>query len=325
MDTSLLFPILSVMAGLALLVGAGDILVRGSVIIATRLGISTLVVGLTVVAFGTSAPELVVGVDAVLGGAPTLALGNVVGSNTANILLVLGVPALIAPLACDAPRIGRNICFMIGVSFLVIGLGFSGSIGRIEGIGLTVLLVAFLFASVRQAQRARKEHPEKDAADHTLEDHGVDPAHLPSMQRGSLFLFAGLIGIVVGADFLVDGAVTVARSLGVSEAIIGLTLVALGTSLPELVTSVASAMKGESDVAVGNVIGSNVFNLLGILGVSSVVGSIPVPDSFLETDFWVMLGSALILLPFFLLKRPIGRLAGTVMLGLYVAYMLVLV
>lgn len=324
MDSSLIMPIIFVLVGLTLLVGAGDLLIRGSVAVASRLGVSTLVVGLTVVAFGTSAPELLVGIDAVMKGAPTLAIGNVVGSNIANILLVLGAPALIAPLVCDAPRLGRNIVFMLFVSVLVIVIGFLGPIGFYEGLGLTLLLVGFLYLSVKQAREDGEEADQTAEVEYGLEDHGVELDNLPNLNKGVLFLIIGLIGIAAGADFLVDGAVTIAQSLGVAESIIGLTLVAIGTSLPELVTSVASALKGHSDVAVGNVIGSNVFNLLGILGISSLVGDIPVPRGFLAVDLWVMLGASLALLVFFGLKKPIGRVSGLAMLLLYVGYMVYL-
>lgn len=303
--------------GLALLVVAGDGLVRGSVSLAKRLGVPTLLIGLTIVAFGTSAPELVVGVDAVLAGAPTLALGNIVGSNVANILLVLGLPAIIAPIACNAPKLGRNMTFMIGVSILFIAIAAWGPIGFAQGAFLTALLIGYLYFSATRA----KSPIEISEAAHALEElDGLDKTPDSALKSG-LFVVGGLIGLAVGADLLVDGAVTLARTLGVSEAVIGLTIVAIGTSLPELVTGVAAAMHKHGDVAVGNVIGSNLFNILGIGGISAMVGTIPVPENFLKLDLWIMLACAVILVPFYLFKRPIGRLSGIFMLVIYGGYM----
>ncbi len=303
-----------VIAGLLLLIFAGDFLVRGAVSIAQRAGVSPLVIGLTVVAFGTSAPELVVGIDAVLKGAPTLALGNVVGSNIANILLVIGLPALLAPLACNAARLNQNMTIMLGASVLFIGLAYMGPYAWPQGLVLLTGLTAFLGYSAMRAKHA------PEAVDPLEELDGV-PEHPDSYGFATMLVVGGLLGLSFGADMLVNGSVTIARGFGVSEAVIGLTLVAIGTSLPELMTALAAAIRGHSDVAVGNVIGSNIFNILGIIGVSSLFGTIPVPDSFFSIDFWVMFGSSLLLLPFSLRRAHIGKIWGCVMLAMYGGYM----
>lgn len=316
--------LLEVLGGLVLLVLAGDGLVRGAVTLASRLGVPTLIISLTIIAFGTSAPELVVGVDAVLKGSPTLALGNVVGSNIANVLLVIGLPAVIAPVACSAPRLGRNFMMMTGATLLVIGLGMDNDLGLFDAIILVTGLILFLGYSAYRAHQHRKEEDEaeEEYLDDEYEDEEISP--VGSMWLAGFMLVGGLLGLAIGADLLVNGSVTIARSLGVSEAVIGLTLVAIGTSLPELVTALAAAFRGHSDVAMGSVIGSNMFNLLGILGISSLVGHIPVPDSFIETDFWIMLGSIVILAPFIRRRGEVGRLMGLLMVGGYTAYMVML-
>lgn len=310
----MILDIFQALSGLLLLIVAGDILVRGSVAIADRLEVPPLLIGLTIVAFGTSAPELFVSVDAVLRGAAPLALGNVVGSNIANALLVVGLPAVISPLSCSTPRLNRNMLIMIGSSIVFIALGLSGSYGRPQGLILLAGLAAFLVYSGRRA--ARNPEAAEDILDFQAEIGEV---------RGRLWLAilmvgGGIIGLVYGADLLVGGSVAIATGLGVSEAVIGLTLVALGTSLPELATSIVAALRCHCDVALGNVIGSNIFNILGIMGVASSVGPVPVPEGFLVVDFWVMLGASLIILPFTLRRVAIGRLAGVLLVGLYSAY-----
>ena len=309
---------LQIIGGLVLLVLAGDFLVRGAVSIAKHFGVPILVIGLTIVAFGTSAPELVVAVDAVLVGVPALALGNVVGSNTANILLVIGVPAILAPMSCNAPRLTRNLMIMLAASAVFIGMAHSGQFRWIHGIILLGFLASFLSYAFLRA----KSHPNEIDPQEELE--GI--ADIPdSMAFSALLVIAGIIGLGFGADLLVDGAVIVAREWGISEEVIGLTLVAIGTSLPELVTSVVAALRRHCDVAVGNVIGSNLFNLLGVIGVSSLFGSIPVAQSFLEIDLWVMLAASVALLPFCHYQASVGRLMGFLFLLSYIGYMVYLV
>jgi cation:H+ antiporter len=305
----MLFDLLLIAAGLAVLVFAGDALVKGAVNLSLRLGIPALVVGLTVVAFGTSAPELLVSVQAVLKGAPELALGNVVGSNIANILLVMGLPALFAAVMVGR-EVLRDYLIMLAASVLFIALAFGGTFGPVQGL---ILLGAMALALTELWWRTRSRKID------TTDLEGADPA-LPGW-RIAVLLGLGLIGLPLGADLLVDGAVGVARDLGVSEAVIGLTIVAVGTSLPELATTMAAALKREGGVALGNVLGSNLFNLLSIIGIASLVGPIPVPEGMLAKDLWVMLGASVLLVFWVLTGRSIGRLGGAAFLALYAAYL----
>ncbi len=306
---------LEVVTGIVLLVVAGDFLVRGAVSLAHRAGVSTLIIGLTIVAFGTSAPELVVGIDAVVKGSPTLALGNIVGSNIANSLLVIGLPAIIAPMTCDAPRIGRNLMMMVGATLLFIWFAHGGVFGFQQGLVLLVLLGLFLTYSGMRAKKCPRELEGIDEINEVVE-------HPIAYRKSWAMVVGGLLGLAFGADLLVVGSIELARDFGVSEALIGLTLIALGTSLPELVTAMVAAIRGHCDVAVGNVVGSNIFNILGIMGVSTMFGDIPVPDSFLEVDLWVMLASALLIIPFIRLRSSAGKLSGVALVMLYVGYMI---
>ena len=304
----MLLDLAMIAGGLVVLVFAGDALVKGAVNLSLRLGIPALIVGLTVVAFGTSAPELIVSVQAVLSGVPALALGNVVGSNTANILLVLGIPALIAAIPV-ARNLTRDYVIMIAASVLFIALAFTGEFGRWQALVLLGGLGLMLADCYVRAQRQRVGAVELEGAEEGMS--GVKIAG---------YLVAGIVGLPVGAHFLVDGAVGVATVMGVSEAILGLTLVAIGTSLPKLATTVAAAFRREAGVALGNVLGSNVFNLLGIIGVAGLVGPIPVPLDMLQIDLWVMLGASVMLGGFIWMRRDISRLWGVILLILYVAY-----
>lgn len=304
----MLLDLVMIAGGLVVLVLAGDALVKGAVNLSLRLGIPAMIVGLTVVAFGTSAPELIVSVQAVLAGVPALALGNVVGSNIANILLVLGVPALISAIAIERD-LTRDYAIMIAASVLFIALAFTGSFGMWQALVLLVGLALMLGDCFVRARRQRVTIEALEGAEEGI-----------SGLRIAVYLLLGLIGLPIGAHFLVEGASGLARQLGVSEAIIGLTLVAVGTSLPELATTVAAALRREAGVALGNVLGSNVFNLLGIIGIAGLVGTIPVPVEMLQIDLWVMLGSSLLLGGFIWFRRDIGRTWGAVLLFIYAAY-----
>lgn len=310
---------IQVAVGLTLLVVAGDAMVRGAVGAALKLNMSPLLIGATIIAVGTSAPELVVGIDAVLKGVPTLALGNVVGSNIANILLAIGLPAVILPVMCSGPGVTRTTVIMLIATAAFLLAGLSGVYSWPVGALFLGLLALFIVDSIRSARKATKAQGEtiEDALE--LEVDLEDAAKL-STPATLLFLLGGLAGVVFGADWLVKGAVVIATDLGVSDAVIGLTLVALGTSLPELATGLIAAFRGQGDVAVGNVIGSNIFNLLGIVGASTLFGNIPVPDSFWQFDFWIMCGSSIALLPFCLMGGSIGRLSGLVFVTVYCAY-----
>ncbi len=307
------FDLMLVAAGLAILVVAGDALVKGAVNLSLRLGVPALIVGLTIVSMGTSAPELVVSVKAVLAGVPALALGNVVGSNTANILLVLGLPALIAaiPVARD---LARDWVIMMAASVLFLALALTGGFGWWQALILLAGLAWMLWDCYARAVVQRNSRSEAEVM--AAADGGI------SGLRIAMFLALGIVGLPLGAQLLVNGAVSVASTLGVSEAVIGLTLVAVGTSLPELATTVAAALRREAGVALGNVLGSNVFNLLGIIGIAGLVGTIPVPAEMLRLDIWVMLGSSALLGAFILARRPIGRIWGAALLLIYAAYVI---
>ncbi|PVH30480.1 calcium/sodium antiporter [Pararhodobacter oceanensis] len=315
-----------IIAGLVLLVFAGDALVKGAVNLSLRLGIPALIVGLTVVAFGTSAPELLVSIEAILGNAPALALGNVVGSNTANILLVLGIPALITAVPV-ARSLARDFWMMMAATALFIGLAFLGPLTWMHGLALLAGLALMLWNSYSRARAHRNEICNGNGTtsdplcdDEGLELEGVEPDI--SGWKIALFLLAGIIGLPVGARLLVNGSVDIATYWGVSDAVIGLTLVAVGTSLPELATTVAAALRREAGVAMGNVIGSNLFNLLGIIGVATLIGPIPVPLEMLQLDLWVMAAASALLGFFVYTGRSITWRAGLGLLLLYALYVI---
>ncbi len=297
--------------GLVILVFAGDALVKGAVNLALRLGIPPLIVGLTVVGFGTSSPELFVSVKAALADQSGIALGNVVGSNIANVFLILGLPALIAVMRTSQFDTRKPFLIMLGVSVIFTAMAFLGTFGRLSGLFLLGLLALILWDAARDGMKARDNAPVND-----LE--GAEPG-MPWWKIAA-FLAVGLIGLPIGADLLVDNAVIIATAYGVPETVIGLTLVAVGTSLPELAATTVAAIRRQADVAIGNVIGSNYFNLAGIIGVAAVISPMPVEQTFLTRDLWVMLGASVALVPFVFLKQDITRLWGIVLLGLYGAY-----
>lgn len=303
-----------VIVGLVILLFAGDSLVKGAVNMSLRLGVPALIVSLTIVAFGTSAPELLISVQAIWDGVPGLALGNVVGSNTANVLLVLGIPALLAVMHTSECDTRSSFLQMMAATGLFIVLCFMGDLTWISGIILLSALAAMLVYAAFSANKHRKE-----AAEDSEDLEGADPSL--GWGKISLFLILGLIGLPLGASLLVDGSVNIAREFGISETVIGLTLIAIGTSLPELATTVMAALRRQADVALGNVIGSNMFNLLGIMGVASLVGTIPVDPQFLSFDLWVMLGASALLIPFVFMKVDINRVWGVILSALYVAYL----
>lgn len=301
--------------GLVILLLAGDSLVKGAVNLSLRLGVPALIVSLTVVAFGTSAPELLIAVQAIWDGVPGLALGNVVGSNTANVLLVLGVPALLATMHTSECDTRDSYLQMIAGTVLFIVLCFLGPFTWISGVILLAALAGMLFHAAHAARKHRKS---------TCDDEEVEGAD-PNLgwSKIALFLLLGLIGLPLGANLLVEGSTSIARAFGITETVIGLTLVAIGTSLPELATTVMAALRRQADVALGNVIGSNMFNLLGIMGVASLVGQVPVASEFLTFDLWVMLAASLILIPFVFFKVDINRMWGVLLTVLYVTYLVV--
>ena len=314
-------------AGLVALVVGADLLVRGASRLALSFGISPLVVGLTVVAFGTSAPETAVSIGAVLEGKTDLGVGNVVGSNIFNVLGILGISALIAPLIVNVQLIRQEVPIMLGASILVMVMGLDGTLGFVDCailFGLLLTYTSFLIVqSRRQGKAAESEFAEEFAPTGTWMDAWMDK--IP-VQIG--LIAVGLVGLVVGSNWLVDASVAFAKSLGVSDLVIGLTIVSIGTSLPEVATSVVAALKGERDIAVGNVVGSNTFNIFCVLGLSGLfAGSsgLPLAPSLLAFDIWVMLAAALACVPVFLTGREIARWEGGVFIAYYVAYVAYLV
>jgi len=305
--------------GLLILLLAGDSLVKGAVNLSLRLGVPALIVSLTIVAFGTSAPELLISVQAILEGAPGLALGNVVGSNTANILLVLGLPAILAVMHTSECDTRKTYVFMIVGTLVFILLAFV--FGRFDWV-TSIILLALLSYVLGDAFRDARNHRAAEEASDLEEPEGADP-DMP-VWRIAIFLILGLIGLPLGADLLVDNATIIAKEYGVTDTVIGLTLVAVGTSLPELATTMMAALRRQADVALGNVIGSNMFNLLAIIGIAGFVGPIPVDPEFFHFDFWVMLGASVLLAPFVFLKWNITRFWGVLLSLAYVGYLVLL-
>lgn len=310
-------------AGLVLLVAGAESLVRGASKLAAGLGISPLVIGLTVVAFGTSAPEMAVSTMAGLSGQADIALGNVVGSNIFNVLFILGLSAMITPLAVSQQLIRLDVPLMVVVSALVWCLGWDGVIGRWEAAGLFCGLVGYTVFLIRQS---RKESA-AIRAEYTQEFSGAECSASAGRLRQIAYIAAGLAMLVLGSKWLVDGAVTAARLFGISELIIGLTVVAAGTSLPEVATSVVASIRGERDIAVGNVVGSNIFNTLGVLGVSGALSphGIRVSPAAMSFDIPVMIAVAAACLPVFFCGNRISRWEGILFFGYYIAYTLYLI
>lgn len=310
-------------AGLAVLVTGAELLVRGASRLALRFGISPLVVGLTVVAFGTSSPELAVSVQSGLAGQADIAVGNVVGSNIFNVLAVLGLAALIAPLVVQQQLVRFEVPLIVGLSVLVLAMAQDGRIGAFDGLLLVAGLVAYTVFVIRQARREAAAVQ----AEYQREFGAAAPGWLAQLPVQVILILAGLGLLVLGATWLVDSAVAIARALEISEAVIGLTIVAAGTSFPELATSVVAALRGERDIAVGNVVGSSVFNLLGILGVAALVtpGGLAVAPALVVFDIPVMIAVAFACLPVFGTGQRIERWEGALFLGYYVAYVAYLV
>lgn len=297
---------LYLLVGLVGLFFGGEALVRGSVGIARRLAIPPLLIGLTVVGFGTSTPELLVSVDAAWRGVPDIAIGNIVGSNIGNILLIIGLSALVWPIKVMGATLRRDTAVMVAAALVLVPAFAMAQMGRLSGLILVAGLAAYLIWAYRQP------------GDMEAEDVGV--AAPPSALVSTLWVIGGLVALMVGARFLVDGAVNIARGYGISEAFIGLTIVAVGTSLPELATSLIAAFRRQSEIAIGNIVGSNIFNVLGILGVTALIAPIPVASRFLTFDLPVMIAVSLVLTALLLTRPVIGRAVGVAMLAGYVAY-----
>ncbi|MBO6638303.1 MAG: calcium/sodium antiporter [Roseitalea sp.] len=313
----MLFDIAMLVAGLVLLVFAGDYLVKGAVGLAENLGIPALIIGLTIVAFGTSAPELFVALQSALTGVPDIATGNVVGSNIANVLLVMGLPALFSPIHANQRGLSRNVAIMLVFTVAFMWLISDGMLSRLEAMGLFGGLVVFIIAQAIRARQAIAEADEEEVPGDYHDEIGEAP-HGPLMI--TVFLVGGIIGLPIAAHFTVTGASGIAGAFGVSEAAIGLTIVAIGTSLPELATTLSAAMRREADVALGNIIGSNIFNLAAIMGITGMVVAVPVSPDIIIRDNWVMLATSLLLATICFARITTGKVLGAAMLTGYVAY-----
>ena len=308
--------VMLLLLGLALLLVGAEMLVRGASRLALATGMSPLVIGLTVVAFGTSTPELAVSIGAANSGAPDIALGNVVGSNITNVLLILGVSALIAPLIVARQLIRVDVPIMVGVSVLALVLALDGGIGRVDGAILAALLVGYTLLQVRLGRS------DPAAGDTALDTVDGPPRGTRAWVMNVALVGGGLALLILGANWLVDSATLIARQFGLSELVIGLTVVAVGTSMPEIATSIIATIRGQRDLAVGNVVGSNIFNLLGVLGLAAVISptGIPVSPAAVNFDIPVMIATAVACLPIFFTGHSIQRWEGAVFLGYYVAY-----
>lgn len=294
-----------VVAGLIGLFLGGEALVRGSVGIARRMAIPPLLIGLTVVGFGTSTPELLVSVQAAMRGVPDIAVGNIIGSNIANILLIVGLTSLVWPIRVSGATLRRDTAVMVAAALVLVPVFATGEIGRLPGLLLVAALAGYLTWAYLQPGPATDDD---------------DTAVPTSVAKSALWVAAGLVALMFGARFLVDGSVSIARSLGASEAFIGLTIVAVGTSLPELATSIIAAFRRQSEIAIGNIVGSNIFNVLGILGVTAIIKPVPVADRFLAFDLPIMIAATLALTALLLTRPVIGRGIGLVVLAAYIIY-----
>lgn len=306
----------SIAGGLVLLTIGAEILIRGATALARQFGVSELLIGLTLIGFGTSAPELVSSVRAALAGSPGVAVGNVVGSNIANILFILGLSAAIAPFAVDQKAFRRDGFVCLAATLAAIGVSMTGEFGRIAGIAFLAgiaLYIVFAFLSERS-------HPESPLTERHIAS-AVKVQGPKVIWLDILMAIGGLGLLVAGANFLVTGSISIAESLGISETIIGLTIVAVGTSLPELVTSVMAAFRGKSALALGNVVGSNIYNLLGILGLTAVIHPVAAPAEIVAFDNWVMLGATLLMMVFAMSKGRLSRAEGILMAAVYAIYL----
>jgi len=315
------------LVGLVILYFAAETLVQGASSMALRLGITPLIVGLTVVAFGTSAPELVVSLAAVYTDSDAISVGNILGSNIANLALILGISAIIRPITVSNEVIQREYPVMLAASILMVGLSYDGMISRFDGAMLVGCMVAYLAYMGVMARKVMRTGKEEGAALTVLEDleelgglESDDSSGAPSNVKDMARVVVGIIGLSGGAKLMVDSAVVIASDLGISQLVIGITIVAIGTSLPELATSIVAALRGESDIAVGNVVGSNVFNILSVLGIVACIKPISVSGEAVTYDLWVMLGVTLLVWPVMWSGKRIARGEGILFVILYITY-----
>lgn len=297
--------------GLAILIAGGEVLVRGAVGIALKFNLSPLVIGMTIVSFGTSAPELIVSLKAALEGHPEIAIGNVVGSNIANITLVLGITTMILPISVQKNTLKIDWPIMMAVSVLFYLFILNGVLNTWEGATFVLLLLIFVVYQLKSSQKNEADDKEE------LKEEVI--SKFPSILKHLIFILIGVVGLAFGADWLLEGAINIAKNFGVSEHVISVTIVAFGTSVPELATSIIAAFKKQMDISVGNLIGSNIFNLLAVLGITSLIKEIPISNQVITSDVLWMLGTSLLLLPF-MLNYNISRWKGAVLTLSYLAY-----
>lgn len=306
----------SIIAGLVVLAFGAELLIRGATELARRFGVSDLLIGLTLIGFGTSMPELVSSVQAALIGSPGVAVGSVVGSNVVNILFILGMSALIAPFAVERKAFKRDGAVVLAATIVMIWVSTTGEFSRVAGFAFIAAIVSYILFAFHTERRA--------PGSPTAEQHVAEGAEAKRGPKSPLldvvFVIAGLGMLIFGANMLVTGAIKIAAALGVSETIIGLTIVAVGTSLPELVTSVMSALRGKSALALGNVVGSNIYNIFGILGVTAAISPVAAPAELVAFDNWVMLGATLLMILFATTRSRLDRLEGAAMVACYVGY-----
>ena len=306
---------LSLAAGFVLLFFGGEVVVRGAVALARRFEVSPLVIGLTIVGFGTSLPELLVSLNAALTGAPGIAVGNVVGSNLANMMLIVGAAALVWPIAVNPRAVRRDGLCMAAITAVFIGIALRGTAGLNEGAAMVAVLAVYIGLSLWLDIRAN------DAAAQLHREEAEEVTGLPQrLWVMAAAVAVGFAALALGAELLVGAAGELARAAGVPDEVIGLTLVAIGTSLPELATSLVAAYRRHSDVCLGNVIGSNIFNLFGILGITAIVTPVPFADKIVAFDLWVLAGVTAVLVPFLMSGWRVGRAEGTILLLAYAAY-----
>lgn len=305
-------------AGLVFLAFGGEILLRGAIGFANALGFSPMLIGLTVVAFATSMPELVVTVTAGIEGVTDVGVGNVVGSNIANILLILGAAAVISPIVAHPRMVLRDATAVVIATFVFVAFAFMGEISLPHGLAMIALLIGYIWYSYRNDTGSNGDTAQSEGITEELEE---ELEHAPrSIWVAALLVIGGVASLVLGSELLVRGAVQIARAVGVSETVIGLTLVAFGTSLPELATSIMAAIRGHTEVALGNALGSNLFNILLIIGVLAIVAPFEVADQVLKLDVWIMAAVSIAIIPLVLIGQRICRFRGALMLSLYAAY-----
>jgi cation:H+ antiporter len=304
-------------AGFVLLLFGAEYLVRGAVALARRLKVSPMIIGMTIVAYGTTAPELVVSLQAAIDGLPGISVGNVVGSNIANILLILGASAVIFPIVVKPTSLTRDATMCMGAALVFTALALSGTVERWQGALMVAMLVTFSIFAFTQERRRGKANDPGDLAEELEKEFEEPPKPI---WLSVLSVVGGIVAVVAGARLLVTAAVVTARTLGVDEAVIGLTIVAVGTSLPELATAVVAAIRKHSEVAVGNILGAGIYNLFAIMGLVAVVAPIPVPQQIIAFDLWLMIAVTALLLTLLLWRNGLSRPVGIMFLAGFVAY-----